>query len=106
MKYLKKYEGFTNTKLTDIKTGSIILYQGSKCEVIEANEFTIKVRSLQTDKEFLINQGQADDIRLSEGKLFEETIKKEKGKRIPTKLNKRKKVSKKTPIRLPDWDTY
>lgn len=110
MKYLKKYESFTQSvsTLTDVKVGDIIIYQGSKCEVIEVDEFAIKVKSLHTDKDFLINQGQLDQygIKIVEGKSHEDETKKEKSKRLP-KVEKRKKVpSKKAPVKLPDWDTY
>ena len=109
MKYLKKYESFTQnvSKLTDVKVGDVIIYQGSKCKVLEVDEFVIKVTSLKTNKEFLINQGQLDEngIKLVEGKSYEEN-KKEKSKRLPNREKRKKVPSKKAPIRLPDWNTY
>src|SRR5574343_1730597 len=107
MKYLKKYESFVQ-KTSSLSAGDIIIYQGSKCEVIESDDFIIKVRSLHTGKEFLINQGQLDQygIKIVEGKSQEEN-KKERLKRLKEEKRKKepsKKVPfKKAPVRLPNW---
>ena len=60
---IKKFESFTSgiSKLEQLKVGDIILYQGSKYKVLEVDRFVAKLKSLQTDKVTLINQGQLDE---------------------------------------------
>ena len=58
---IKKFESFSDSSVEDIselKRGDIIIYHGSRCEVVEEGESAVKVKSIQTDKEFFINQGQ------------------------------------------------
>lgn len=61
LKYIKAYESFDVLHIKDLKKGDIITYQGSRCEVVEGDEFVVKVKSLQTGKEFTINQGQLSE---------------------------------------------
>lgn len=63
---IKKFESF-ETKISHIsklKVGDKIIYQGSKCEVLTEDEFSIQVKSLHTDREFTINQGQIEESGL------------------------------------------
>lgn len=62
MKHIKKFESFSSIrKIDNIKIGDVIIYQGSKCEVMEKNDFIINVRSIKTGKEFTINQSQLQE---------------------------------------------
>ena len=57
-----------NTKIDDLnqlKEGDIILYQGSKVKVMNTGEFVIRVMSLETNKTFLINQGQCQQFGIN-----------------------------------------
>lgn len=63
MKHIRKFESFENTisHISELKIGDKILYQGSKCEVLTEDDFSVRVKSLQTDGEFTINQGQLQE---------------------------------------------
>lgn len=61
---IQKFESFGDSSVADIKDlkkGDIIMYHGSRCEVVEESETSVKVKSLEipeTEKRFFINQGQ------------------------------------------------
>jgi len=63
---IKKFESFENkiSHISKLKVGDKIIYQGSKCEVLTEDEFSIQVKSLHTDREFTINQGQIEESGL------------------------------------------
>lgn len=63
MKHIKKFEGFENniSHISELKIGDIIYYQGSKCEVLTEDDFSVRIKSLQTDREFTINQSQLQE---------------------------------------------
>jgi uncharacterized protein with PIN domain len=63
---IKKFESFENkiSHISKLKVGDKIIYQGSKCEVLTEDDFSIRVKSLQTDREFTINQGQIEESGL------------------------------------------
>jgi hypothetical protein len=62
MKYLKTFESFKIDHIVELEKGDTIVYKGVQCEVIEPGEFSVKVKSLDDEKEFLINQGQLDQF--------------------------------------------
>lgn len=59
---IKKFEEFATLvfHINQLKKGDVITYQGSRYEVIEPGEGAVKVRSVQTGREMLINQGQIE----------------------------------------------
>jgi hypothetical protein len=61
MKYIKTFESFKSHHISELESGDNIIYKGEQCEVIEPGEFVVKVKSLETDKEFMINQGQLEE---------------------------------------------
>lgn len=67
MKYIKTFESHSKKiyHLNELKDGDIITYQGSKYEVVEVDEVVIKVKSIQTNKETLINQGQIEQYGIN-----------------------------------------
>jgi hypothetical protein len=67
MKHIKTFESHSKKvyHLSEIKSGDIITYQGSKYEVIEVDEVVIKAKSIQTNREILINQGQIEQYGIN-----------------------------------------
>lgn len=59
---IKKFEEFGTlvSHINQLEKGDVITYQGSKYEVVEPDEFAVKVKSVQTGREMLINQGQIE----------------------------------------------
>ena len=57
---IKKFESFNNSihHIQDLKPGNIIIYQGSKYEVLSPGSFSVAVKSIKTKEEFTINQSQ------------------------------------------------
>ena len=62
MKHIKTFESHSKKvyHLNELKSGDIITYQGSRYEVVEVDEVVVKVKSIQTHRETLINQGQIE----------------------------------------------
>ena len=66
---VKRFESFSDEKvghIKDLKNGDLIMYHGSKCEVIEEDEFAVKVKSTQTGRSFTINQGQLEQYGVTQ----------------------------------------
>ena len=78
MKNIKSFESFNNpspVKMSDLKTGDTIVYQGSNLDVIENDGYVIKVKSVRTNKQFYINQSQFDadrSIKLVSSQIMKE----------------------------------
>lgn len=59
---IKKFEEFGTIvpHIKQLEKGDVITYQGSKYEVTEPGEVSVKVRSIQTGREMLLNQSQIE----------------------------------------------
>lgn len=64
MKYIKKFNIFESLRIVDLKVGDKVHYQGSEYEVIEDGEYTVKLLSRDTKKEWIINQAQIDQYKI------------------------------------------
>ncbi len=73
---IKTFESFNSPSLDikDLKIDDTILYQGSKCDVVDVDDYTIKVKSHQTSKEFYINQEQlnSSNVKLISSRIIKE----------------------------------
>jgi len=82
MNHIKTFESFSNPSsldIKDIKIDDTILYQGSKYDVIENDEYTIKVKSQRTGKEIHLNQEQ---LNTNSARLISSAILKERRSNI------------------------
>lgn len=64
MRYIKTFESATKeaTKLSDLKNGDTVLYQGSRYTVDEVTSILATITSIQTKRSIKINQGQIDQF--------------------------------------------
>jgi len=76
MKNIKTFELFNTTSLDikDLKIDDTLLYQGSRCDIVNIDDYTIKVKSQQTNKEFYINQEQlnSSNVKLISSRIVKE----------------------------------
>ena len=70
MKHIKRFESYSQrgkeiNHLSELKEGDMVSFQGSRHEVVEVDEYRAVLRSLKTDRETKVNQGQLEQYGIT-----------------------------------------